>query len=150
MDKKKIEMIAVGVLVVVFIFVLANSIGKVKVKFKAAKAYAPVKTALPVTITPQIGTISTARKAMEKGLEKPLGWGRDPFMLQAISPEKIEDITSLKLMGITIGEKSRPMAIINNKLVSAGSSIGKFKVLSVSMDKVIVTDGAENFELRMQ
>ena len=75
---------------------------------------------------------------------------RDPFALPEVTQVTASDASELALTGITTGAKGKLMAIINGNLVYAGSKVGKFVVVSISADMVIVTDGAENFKLKMR
>lgn len=148
MDRKKLELIITAVLVVAFIFILSKSLKRTGPK-KATTAQAIPAKALP---TQQPGFIFGTKKEIEaKDIldvkEQP--WGRDPFVLQEVAQGDIDSIEGLKLMGITAGEKAKPMAIINNEIVAVGSAIGKFKVLGISKDKVIVSDGEKDYELKI-
>lgn len=75
---------------------------------------------------------------------------RDPFALPEVTQVTASDASELALTGITTGAKGKLMAIINGNLVYTGSKVGKFTVVSISADKVVVTDGAANFQLKMK
>ena len=146
MDKKKLELIATGILVMVFILVLAGNIKKIKGAIIPRKAQAPIAL-LPVK---QVEPLFKNKAVDVKKEERDIGWGRDPFMRQELVIENADTVANLKLMGITTGKTAKSMAIINNKLVSVGSRIGKFRVMEISKDGVWVTDDKEVSELKMQ
>ena len=146
MDKKRPALIAAGILVMIFILVSAGNIRKIKGailpnKSQAAIAVLPVKQVEPLFKSKIIDVKKEGRE---------IGWGRDPFMRQELVTGQVETVANLKLMGITTGKSAKPMAIINNKLVSVGSRIGKFRIMEISKEGVWVTDDKEVFELKMQ
>ncbi|MBI5144441.1 MAG: hypothetical protein HZA30_05180 [Candidatus Omnitrophica bacterium] len=147
MDRKKLELIVTAVSVLIFIFMLSNSLKRKGPRVEPSAPQTPAET----SIARQPEFIFGVKKEMETKdiIDPKRPWGRDPFILQEIAQGSLDDISNLKLMGITAGEKARPMAIINNEIVSAGSEIGKFKVLKISKDRVIVSDGEKDYELKI-
>lgn len=147
MDKKRLELIAGVVLVLVFIFILSMSLARFKLKTPSSiKKEASVQTAAGLKTKPSF----KAKK--EKGHEekKGLPWGRDPFVLEESVQGAEGTIGNLRLMGITVGDKTKSMAIINDEIASVGSKIGKFTVLKIYQDLVVVTDGENNYDLKMK
>ena len=73
-------------------------------------------------------------------------WKRDPFSL-----ERMLDVhgAGLQLAGIMYDEKLCH-ALINEYVVRIGDTIEGNKVVDIQKDKVILNDGAKNFELRLQ
>jgi len=76
-----------------------------------------------------------------------IAWGRDPFMLEEPQDEGTAGAPKLRLMGITVGRDGSPRAVINDQMVSKGSKVGKFKVLDILPNKVIVMDTDEMTEI---
>lgn len=162
MDKKKIELIITGILVIIFIFAVSNIIRKARPKMtkssqpssgSVSPAGPPDRSSI-ISRAGQTGSLfkPKVKELIEEkeGIKEEREWGRDPFNLhEADQSGGIDSITSLKLMGITVGEKTKSMAIINNEIVSIGSKIGKFTVLKIAPGKVIVTDGQTNYELKI-
>lgn len=141
-------MIATAVLIVIFILALSNN-------FKRAKAKAGYGAAEPSTaaVSAPGATYATSvslerAKMLEE--EEETVWGRDPFVLHEVTPLAADTISNLKLNGITTVKGGAPKAFINNDIVSVGSKIGKFTVLKITHNKVMVTDGEKNFELEMK
>lgn len=72
-------------------------------------------------------------------------WGRNPFVAK-----ETQTATSGKLIldGIAWDEKT-PRAAINNRIVTIGDQVGGSTVVEILKDRVILNDGAGNFELRL-
>jgi len=147
MDRKKIELIITVCLVVILALVFTTNLRKVRQKMPATKGQ--TLAAPPHKIEPLFPARKEEKK-MGPGEAEELSWGRDPFTLQEITSADVNSVENLKLMGITVGKGTRPIAIINNEMVSAGSKIGKFTVVNILPDKVVVTDGEKNYDLVMK
>lgn len=152
MDKKKTELIATGVLILIFIGVLTNSIIKIKAKSpRPAASGSPVSSveSMPQEnpqVRPEHALSPKHTSSKDAAKRTDPVWGRDPFVREESVISADAGVSSLKLMGITAGG-SKSMAIINNEIVNTGSRIGKFTVIKIVKDRVVLTDGSENFEL---
>lgn len=144
MDKKKIEIIGVAVLAAAFIYMWAGTIAKVR----HAVVTPPAAVSVPAII-PNQGLFGVKQAPVVKKTQG-VGWGRDPFVLRDTSPQDADTIAGLKLMGITVSDNMKAMAVINNEIVKVGSRIGRFRVLKIAAKSVIVTDGRENYTLKME
>ena len=72
-------------------------------------------------------------------------WGRDPFTL----PKAPVDISvELKLKGI-MWDRDNPLTIINGKVLKKGDKIGSNTVIDIKRDRVILSDGDREFELKL-
>lgn len=71
-----------------------------------------------------------------------ISWGKNPF-----SPESVSMAAS-GLSGI-LWDKENPKAIINELIVGIGDEVGGSIVKDIKEDKVILNDGAHDFELRL-
>jgi len=143
MDKKqKKEIIIMAVGAVILGLLLANNLGKVKVKTASSTvgdiADKVFQKAAPKKEVPRKDIADTDTQ-----------WGRDPFTLHETGGggEGGEYVSGLTLVGITEGAGIMPSAIINDEIVKEGSKIGKFTVLSIKKDRVTVTDGKDKLEL---
>ncbi len=148
MDKKRLELIATAILIVIFILVVSNN-------FKRTKAKAGYGAAEPsaAAVSAPVATYATGASLERANMPEEEGeavWGRDPFVLNEVAPVAVDTVSNLKLNGITTVKGGAPKAFINNDIVSIGSRIGKFTVLKITHNKVIVTDGGKNFELEMK
>ena len=82
--------------------------------------------------------------------EERMVWGRDPFVLEEAAEEGMSNVGGLKLMGITAAKNGKSKAVINDRIVSKGSTIGKFKVVDIWPDRVIVLDREEKTEIELK
>ena len=69
-------------------------------------------------------------------------WGRSPFTLK-----KTTD-TRLTLNGI-LWDAKNPQAIIKGEIVEVGDKIGPNIVVDIKQDRVILSDGTQDFELKL-
>jgi len=144
--KQQKEIIIMVVGAIVLAVVLAGNLIKPKPKTVSPPAGAAAQTVLqkiaPMAAPEKVGP----GKALS---ESGMSWGRDPFVLvetgAGVTAE--ENVSNLTLEGTTAGVGIRPSAIINDEIVKEGSKIGKFTVLSIIKNKVIVTDGKDETEL---
>lgn len=58
------------------------------------------------------------------------------------------DAADLKLAGI-LWDKEKPQAIINNEVVNVGNSVGNYSVAEIRQYSVVLTDGSNVFELKL-
>lgn len=150
MDRKKLQITITAALALVFVFVLTNSLKRREKKAPSPGPQVPAG-AQAAQRSAFIFDAKKETETKENADAKLKPWGRDPFVLQEVSQQEegVDDLSNLKLMGITTGKKTKYMAVINEEMVSAGSTVGGFKVLSVSKDSVIVNDGEESYELKI-
>lgn len=71
-------------------------------------------------------------------------WGRSPFLPKT---ESVVTRTKLVLAGIAWDDQS-PKAVINDQIVGVGDTVGGNSVVSIQKDRVIMSDGSSDFELR--
>lgn len=74
------------------------------------------------------------------------GWGRNPFTKEA--PIGIST-GGPNLEGIMWDEKL-PLALINGKTVKIGDKLGSDTVIDIQKDRVILSDGSRDLELKLQ
>jgi len=55
---------------------------------------------------------------------------------------------TLSLSGI-IWDAQKPLALINGMTVKVGDAVGNYVIVSIEQDKVILNDGAKDFELKL-
>jgi len=143
-DKKKIEIIITGLLVVVLgVLVIVNT----------KKRGSPKKR--PVQGEPAILATSTGIKSVKADKDTialqrertKLAWGRDPFFFTR--PKKIYKGTTLLLKGISLGKDKTVFALINDQIVTTGDAVEGYKVLEIQKDKVLLRKGSDSFYLAM-
>ena len=83
----------------------------------------------------------------------PQEWGRDPFQppeeeSEVVPPPPVEEEapSELTLAGTLVSPKGA-VAIINEKIVKEGESIGGFKVLRIERKRVILTREGKSYSL---
>lgn len=67
-------------------------------------------------------------------------WGRNPFELDA------EKSQGSILSGI-LWDRGNPQAVINGEIVDIGTKAGLYTVVDIQNDRVILNDGAKDFEI---
>ncbi|OQX80844.1 MAG: hypothetical protein B6D56_03995 [Candidatus Omnitrophica bacterium 4484_70.1] len=149
MDKKRIELIATGVLIVIFVFVLANSFKRKRPPPAKVKPLLPEETKeipMPPVLKKEAGYKPASREALTLQKERAkLDWGVDPFY----HPIKKELTSGLRLVlkGVSIGKGRRNFAFINDEIVGEGEKILGYEVVKVEKDKVLLRKGKEKFYL---
>lgn len=159
-EKAKKEIIITSVLVVVMVVMVIRGVGQVK-KYKRPASAKPAQAAVAQaasalgkekkTIAAKKKDFAQAQKAKDAfdkiyGEVRDMKVSRDPFAL--VTGEAGEGISpsDLSLYGIIWDEK-KPVAIINDEMVSIGDTIGKSKVVTIEKDSVTVNDGTRDFKL---
>ena len=74
-------------------------------------------------------------------------WGRDPFTRQR--EEKVGSVSNLTLCAIIWGDE-KPSAFINDSIVYVGDKITDKTVKQIEQNKVILTDGTNDYVLELQ
>ncbi len=84
-------------------------------------------------------------KAVPKKRTEFADWGRNPF---AKLQTETSDVSELKLSAIMWGDK-KLSASINKKIVSVGDKINDKTVKQIERDRVILTDGINDYVLKL-
>lgn len=137
MDKKHTEIIITSFLIVLMIFAWASTIKKLKQKGVAKTAGAPTLVEAKKEVAQQ-----AEQEIKEEGLE----WQRDPFSGK-VYYSQIGSL-ELELTGI-LWDPQNPEALINDKICGKGDRIGGFQVIEIRENKVILSDGARQIELKL-
>ena len=150
MNRKTIEKVGLPLLLLVFIVMIGNLLtqmgvlGRRKASPSAAKPNiaSPLSSRLVSDNAPE-----TAKKTLPAG---EMGWGRDPFVPYEMAFQEADSIQNLRLMGITASsDKKAYSAIINDEVMTIGSRIGKFEIISIKKDRVIVKDDKGRYDLKL-
>ena len=72
-------------------------------------------------------------------------WGRNPFVLNM----KNFTGSTLVLNGV-IWDDQKPMAIVNDNVVGVGDHVGANTVIDIQQDRVMLSDGTNNVELKWE
>jgi len=141
--KEKIQIGITGILVLVLLIAAA---GALKGKKPAQRPLTKTKSAVGPVAAP---SASAEEKNLFQKLEeesKGLEAKRDPFSKAVIIPEKVS--TELYLSGI-LWDAEIPKAIIGEVIVGVGEKVKGKTVIEIQRNRVILTDGFKNFELRL-
>lgn len=82
-------------------------------------------------------------------------WGDSPFLAERGGPkptvmgQTASGEEALVLRGILWDPKS-PLAIVNDRVVSPGEEIGRWHVVEIQKDRVILSDGSSTREISVQ
>jgi len=87
-------------------------------------------------------------KAVPRRRTEFVDWGRNPFTFPQ-RKEKVGSVSNLTLDAIIWGDK-KPSAFINNSIVSVGDKITDKTVKQIEQDRVILTDGTNDYVLELQ
>jgi hypothetical protein len=116
-----------------------------------------------VVVPPGMGKIDPKQKSAVEDYQKLLGLLRgtqsqpggrsngDPFQkfdLQQVEGGGLPEISNMVLTGIIIEEQG-PTALINEKIVKIGDSIGEYQVGDIKQNEVILKKGTEKYILRL-
>lgn len=145
MDKKKIQIAITAALVIVLILVSINNADRIKKKISPVSL--PAAAPAAELASQQSGGAPAVLKEQSQAKyteAAKLEWMRDPFSDKIYLSEKGE--IDLKLSGILWDEKN-PSAIISDKVVTEGDTVGKYTVLKIKEERVILNDGIKNVEL---
>ena len=79
---------------------------------------------------------------------KDLSLKRDPFFSSLITSSASMTISDVTLSGI-LWDATAPLAMLDENPVSIGGKVGQYTVIDIQKDRVILTDGEKNYELRL-
>lgn len=138
MDKRRIELIITGVLLISLILAWGNTMSVLKKKKATPKA----------VVTVPLASVSVPKISVSREIEndKDLSWVRCPFSGKSLSPGASED---MKLNGI-IWDEQNPMAVINDIIVKKGDTCDGQIVADIKQDKVILKGSDKEIELRLE
>ncbi len=148
MDKHKKQLIITAGLILVMVVAWANTFKLIANRKKTKKA--PVAISAPAAA-------SDSNKAPSAPIKKPviiqrvedeedLSWGRCPFSGKVYYGES--KALDLKLSGV-LWDQDNPQAIINGEILEVGQRIGKFTIIEIHSEGVIISDGTSKFELKI-
>ena len=133
MDKEKILKVSLVILMVIAVLVWAKGCQRPQMT-----AAAPLLNQGEISslLAMSSGEAALARSSYPT-------WGRNPFVL-----ETKQSIKKLTLNGIIWDDQS-PKALLGDRIVGVGESVGAAVVVEIHQDRVILNNGIEYFELRL-
>ena len=152
-QKDKIKLGISCVLIIVLLFTINNASKAIR---KAKKAR---KKTLRSTILSEEKVDTAGRSQYKISVQSPsyklleeetkdLALERDPFSATRIAKTK-ESSTELSITGI-LWDKETPKAIINGVIVEIGERVGVNTIVDIKQDRVILYDGSDYFELKLE
>ncbi len=144
-QKDLIELGITGILVIVLIVAFGNA---------AKKAHSRIVKNTEVVNLNSVAPVKEERidsRSLYKVLEdeaKSMELKRDPFTTAPIISEKNMQ-SGFALTGI-LWDKVKPMAIIDGDVVKKGGRVGNKVVVDIKKDRVILSDGQDLFEVRLE
>ncbi len=139
-DKKVVILIVLGIGAVL------SLIYGVVTPPKGRSAVSASKKALPTPQQEGQRGISGARSLNRRAKRtKFVSWKRSPFVPTGTPSAG----SSLVLNGI-VGTLGTPKAMIGGEIVGIGDNIGPNRVVAINADSVIINDGTEDFELKLE
>ena len=149
MSKKDLIQLGItGVLVMVLIFAMGSASKKADLRKSKLALSKPVdlsgSLANQVKLQLESGNLYNLLEQQAKSIELK----RDPFTAVPIMSEKISQ-SGVDLTGI-LWDKIKPLAIIDGEIVKIGSRVGNKTIVDIKRDRVILSDGAVIFELKLE
>ncbi|UCG35820.1 MAG: hypothetical protein JSW17_03215 [Candidatus Omnitrophota bacterium] len=160
-EKDKKNLIIVGVLIAVLIFMIANATKRVKRakgRIARSKSVASARESkkgkraeLPEGAIVEVSKARPSAANIFSRLDmeaESISLKRDPFSMRTISVE--EEIAShgVRLSGI-LWDKRSPRAVINDEIVSVGDKFNDYTVSAIEKDKVILSEEEGSITLRL-
>ena len=152
MDKKKQQLIITGILLIVMVILFARTLfpakkGAARPAGSASSFAISTETmAANMTFLSMLRQNESTRLLQEAYWEKP--WGRDPFALSRSSGAVEEVVSEFTLSGI-VWDESMPVAIINQKLMKTGDSVGSCQVKEIRRNSVSIACSDRTFDLQL-
>lgn len=144
MTKEKLQIvITVSLIPVLALIVVSNLKGRKPMK--PGPAPSEIEVAAEVINQPETRFAPADNKslvAQKKRAELP--WGRDPFVSEI---DKGEQISELKLQGLSFRQDNVGFAFINNEIVKKGDKLGEYEIMEVFKDRVLLKKGSQSFYL---
>lgn len=137
-DKKLILLIGLSVLAI--FSVIYGIVMPSKARRGSASGPLPIEKGVATTSSKDIAPIERQAKKSQFG-----SWGRNPFVPEGTT---MQAAARLFLNGIVWDEKS-PQAIINDRIVRVGDSVGDRQVVAIGQTSVILKEGDQELELRL-
>ncbi len=143
-QKDLIELGITGVLAIVLIFVFGNTAKKLQSRNSRTKIVDLVSQSAAATEKIDSKSLYNTLEQEAKSIELK----RDPFTSAPIINERNMQ-SGFALTGI-LWDKLKPLAIIDGEVVKKGDRVGSKVIVDIKRDRVILSDGQEFFEIRLE
>ena len=109
---------------------------------EAEAVSSPSATDAPRSSVPVSSEAAAQGRQAQREHEASLTWRRDPFTRSGSAA----GVRGLTLSGI-LWDPQKPIAILNEQMVSVGDEVEDYQVLEIRPDRVLLTDGTETIQL---
>ena len=156
-NKQKAQIAITTFLIIVFIFIMANSIktmtssslGAKKPKIITQDKFKEIISSTKDKSSVTSDDIASIKYKEEIASIEATDWGRDPFSKRRALLGGGEFISDFKLEGILWDDKAKPTAIVNGKIVREGDKIDSAKIVQIQKDSVIINNGSKDYRLHL-
>lgn len=137
MDKKKIEIIAGGFLIIVFFFIVLSNLkgGKKEIYRQNISRVLKENTSFK----------NIDYESLNEKFDR-MPWRKNPFGINTIKPKKIS--RSVSLQGI-LWDPVSAAVIFGDMFLKIGDKIEDYEILNIKEESVVLTDGELVYELRV-
>lgn len=106
----------------------------------------------PLLLSALCALLSAGTRAGPASAEE--GWGESPFLTERNAPRSPElpaqpAEQEVRLQGV-LWDPQAPTAIVNNRVVGRGDSVGRWEVVEIQKDRVVLSDGSTTRTLRAE
>ncbi|MBU2102129.1 MAG: hypothetical protein ABH865_05355 [Candidatus Omnitrophota bacterium] len=145
-QSEKVKLGVTIILVGVFLYMAAGALKRIRLE-----SARPTPSAGNVSVKPlaDAAARSAPALALYKRLEQQtagMALGSDPFTHMPLGAYTVKTV---KLTGI-LWDAHAPRAIVAGKFLKTGDRVGAITIVSIQQDKVIVSDGNREMELRLE
>jgi hypothetical protein len=136
--KQKIEILILIILLPIFIYLLMTTFFKPPKKQAIVPALAvPAASENVIRTAGSIATSQPAQPAVREDAALTKDWGDNPFVPRSTKSTGAS-VGELKLQGIVLEGGGKPYAIISERIVAAGESVGEYTVQEIQKNRVIL------------
>ena len=134
MNKKKIILIVLG------LFAVSIWLPRLKIFYGAGRNSGGVTSSRLDSSLPQ-------KRQKKRTAYK--NWGRNPFTVTSAAGHAVNSPGGLRLGGI-VYDPHDIFALINDEVAHVGDQVAGKKVVEIKPDRVILSDGSRNIELKLE
>jgi hypothetical protein len=148
--KQRLQLGITAVLVLVLIFAWANSFKVLKKRAVPQAQQAVSGTSMGAKDVPDTAAAQVPQPAVTEEAQDKSEYLRDPFSGKIYTgKEAATGPVTLKLDGIIWDEKA-PLAMINGRILKPGDTIAQNRIIKIKPDRVFLSDGLREFELKLR
>ena len=136
-------LVALGaVMIVVYAKPFGRRMSSAARQIAAEAVPSPSAADAPSSSVPVSSEAAVPGRQAQREYAATLTWRRDPFTRGGSAA----GVRGLTLSGI-LWDPQKPIAILNDQMVSVGDEVEEYQVLEIRPDRVLLTDGTETIQL---